>query len=167
VPTIRQRDPSFCFNHPQAPRQHNCAECSEPVCGDCTVVVQGRTLCGPCKNFHFRNLQRSGHLSILAILAPIVALVGGPVAIFVMFFMIGFAEATGQRGNSAFAVALVVLVGMGLELLAFSMGAVALRHAENNPRIAGKAMAITGMVAGAVGAILLGEMAVLAWRAVN
>src|SRR5262245_49969978 len=44
-------DPGYCLNHPDVPSELACDDCGEHFCPACTVVVRGKTLCGPCKNY--------------------------------------------------------------------------------------------------------------------
>src|SRR5712692_3164472 len=37
-PTIRRRDPAFCFNHQETAKQQSCVDCQEEFCEDCVVV---------------------------------------------------------------------------------------------------------------------------------
>src|SRR5207244_3479570 len=60
------RDPRYCFNHEELPKQAICADCAESFCSNCLVTFQGRSLCGPCKNYRVRALQRPGPLSRFA-----------------------------------------------------------------------------------------------------
>src|SRR5262245_3184956 len=64
---VKQRDPDSCFNHQDRRKTTTCADCGEAFCDACTVTVRDQTLCGPCKNYRVRALQRPRTPSALAI----------------------------------------------------------------------------------------------------
>jgi predicted nucleic acid-binding Zn-ribbon protein len=168
---LRQRNPSYCFNHQDTPPQHSCAECGEKFCADCVVVLQGRAMCGPCKNFLMHGRQRPPRVSIMAVFAPIIALVAGPGAIFCIIMAVAVAaEGRGKSvnvGAMLAAVAIVLLLALLVQLLAFLLGAISLRHQESDPRVAGRSLAVTGMVAALVSGILAADWAVIMLHAVQ
>src|SRR5262245_64630031 len=144
---IRQRNPSYCFNHQDTPPEHTCAECGEKFCSDCVVELEGRALCGPCKNLQMRKKQRSPHISVMAILAPIVSLVAGPAGMFVIF-VAALVAAEGRRrsggGGALGVIAIITFLALGIQLLALTMSLLSLRSTETN-RVSGRSLAITGM----------------------
>jgi predicted nucleic acid-binding Zn-ribbon protein len=164
----RQRDPSYCFNHQDTPPQYTCADCGERFCADCAIILQGRTRCGPCKNLYIRSLQRPPQISVPAVIAPVAAMVVGPVALLMVLAMAG-AAAEGRARSSATTGTVIVIAGVAIlvQLIVLLLGAVALREQEANPRLGGRSLAVTGMVAAAVCAILIGEMAVLVLHTVD
>jgi predicted nucleic acid-binding Zn-ribbon protein len=153
----RRRDPARCFNHPDVSRQHTCAACGESFCDDCVVTLQGQTLCGPCKNFRVRRLQRARTVSALAIVAPILALIAGPVAVFILMMCLG-AQASPN------VVTIACLFGVALEGFAFLLAAFGLWKVENEPNLGGRSLAVTGLVTALVSIILTVELALLALR---
>ncbi len=78
---VNRRDPAFCFNHEQGPREASCGDCGESFCGACLVAFDGADLCGPCKNYRVKNLQRAIPASNLSIVSLLVALLSGPITI--------------------------------------------------------------------------------------
>ncbi len=152
-PEVRRRDPAYCFNHTAIPRQHTCSACGEGFCADCVVVLQGQTLCGPCKNFRIRELNRPPRVSALAIVAPILALVAGPVTYFMLLICIG-----SQPGASA--VTSLAFVGLLCQLLAVLLAVLSLRNQANDPRLGGRALAITGLVAALTASLMTIELAI-------
>ena len=101
---FRRRRPGFCLNHDDVATDKTCAECKESFCPNCVVELQGKTLCGPCKNFLVRGLHRPGKVPPLAIVAVIVGLVSSPVTFCLTLF------GSGQMGG----VGAVVLSLIGL-----------------------------------------------------
>ncbi len=148
------RDPAFCFNHQDTPSQFTCADCGEKFCDGCVVVLEGQTLCGPCKNFRIGNLHRPTQLSLMAIFSPIVALLGG-------FFGLCLSGVAAQANVPAFGV-----VGVLPQLVALLLGFAGLRQIETNPHVGGRALAMTGIVAALVCAILNGVMIIVMERAI-
>ena len=47
-----------CVNHPFVSEVAQCADCDTPLCSDCVVTLEGRSLCGPCKDAVVRRLER-------------------------------------------------------------------------------------------------------------
>jgi hypothetical protein len=113
-------------------------------------MVQGQPLCGPCKNFQVRGLNRPARVTPLAIVSLVVALVSGPVAFVISLIGIGLQA----KGDSAVAGAVALcLIGLVLPVLGFVLGAMAWRKIESSPQVGGRAMALTGMIAGAAGVL--------------
>jgi hypothetical protein len=152
-PTIRTRDPAFCFNHPETPKQQTCADCAESFCDDCVVVWQGQVLCGPCKNHRIRQSERPASLSLMALFSPILALPGGLVG----FFM---AAVAGQAGAPA-----VGFMSVIPEFAALMLGLAAIRRIENDPLVKGRPLAMIGIVAALVAGILNCLMVLIVHRA--
>jgi hypothetical protein len=166
-PLPRQRNPAYCFNHQDTPPQHTCPDCGERFCADCVLDVQGQALCGPCKNLRMRNRQRPPQVSVAAILAPIIALITGPGAVFVMFFALGMAQTSGSISGAAGGVVVIALFALTLQALALLLAAWSLRNLETNPRLSGRALAITGMVAALVSGVLIADVAIMVLHLVN
>lgn len=144
------RDHNFCLNHPAAPTEHTCTDCGETFCSGCVVTFQGGVRCGPCKNFRVRAVQRPASISVMAILAPLVALGAGVLWLFVMLVVAGLPTKPG-----ASAIAGTAIVGLFPQLLAFALGALALMKVESETKMSGRDMAITGMVSAVVCAALI------------
>jgi hypothetical protein len=142
VSAPQHRNPGQCFNHQDRPVKHKCADCQEGFCDDCVVQFQGKTLCGPCKNFRLRRTDRAVNLSAKALTALIVAIGAAPAV-----------ACLWPLGLNALAV-LAALVALLAQLGAVLLGALALYDTERNPRLAGKALAITGVLTGAVASVL-------------
>ncbi len=150
VPPVRP-DPDRCLNHGDRPRVAACDACREAFCAACVVTLEGRTLCGPCKDFRVRAARRPPRVSALAVVSFLLGLVvAGPVS-----FCLPLISATGQaQGNMGPAEALVVgLMGVALPLTAFLLGVLALREIETKPDVSGRPVALTGAVAGGVGVL--------------
>jgi hypothetical protein len=49
-----------CINHPQVPAAQPCDQCRRPFCANCLVELQGRQICGACKETVLRDMQRRG-----------------------------------------------------------------------------------------------------------
>jgi hypothetical protein len=47
-----------CAFHPDVQEVTLCHQCQKPLCPDCFVVLEGRNLCGLCKNTAVRQLER-------------------------------------------------------------------------------------------------------------
>jgi hypothetical protein len=155
-PDEARRDPGRCLNHPAAPSRAACDDCGEPFCAACLVSLQGQTLCGPCKNFYLRGLQRPPHVSGMAIGALVLSLASGPIVFILM---------TGLAGMRAPAV--LCLLGLLPEVVAVLLGAVALRDIETDPRVSGRSLATTAMVVGVAASVLLAALTVVVRRSVE
>jgi hypothetical protein len=150
--TRRRPDPAFCLNHETVASQHKCPDCGEAFCGDCVVVFQGRTLCGPCKNLRVRRLTQPSRVSGLAVTSVILALVTGPLALCL------YPLATSGGGS------LLSLLALAPQLLAFALGALALRATEGGAQKSGRSLAITAMVTAVVAGVLTLAFTVFAQR---
>jgi hypothetical protein len=136
--TVQKRDPARCFNHESVPSRAKCADCGEAFCEGCVVTVQDRALCGPCKNFHVRTLQRPAEVSAQAIIAFVIALVSGPPA-----FCLTWLPQTPEfhQGISPVSVACGALALIG-PFVALGLGAWALRNIEGKPNAGGQSLAV-------------------------
>lgn len=148
----RRPDPAFCLNHETVASQHKCPDCGEAFCGDCVLALQGTTLCGPCKNYRVRKLLRPSRLSGLALTSVLLAFVSGPLA----FCIYPFADLSGMS--------LLGLLALLPQLVAFVLGALALRSTESDTQRSGRSLAITGMVTAAVVGVLTTVMTVMMHR---
>lgn len=149
------RDPDCCFNHQDIAAVQTCAACGENFCADCLVVLQGASLCGPCKNFRIRGLQRPPRLSILAVVAFIGALLTGPLG----FCLVSVAAGFKTPGFGFLGVVPPVIVLL--------MGARALREIEANPNVSGRALAMTAVVTALVGGMFLAILPFIVQRGIE
>jgi hypothetical protein len=152
---VPDRDPSFCLNHQDRPRQETCADCGESFCANCVITFEGKTLCAPCKNFRVRSMQRPSQFSVYALFSLLLGLVTGPIGL----FCVGMSTATRSSVPS--------FAGLVLPILAIFLGAKALRDIETQPNRTGRSIAISGMVCGIVTAFLTVVWAMLVERQVD
>jgi len=144
----RRINPLYCLNHEQAASEKTCDDCKVSFCSACLLELQGKTLCGPCKNFRLRSLSRPPRVASMAILALVVSLVGGPVAFCLSAFSLGL------EINSSSSPAVAVLMGLVSLLLpagGLILSALALRDIETKPHVGGRALAMTGAATALVG----------------
>ncbi len=142
-PPLPRAEPTQCLNHPSAARAHVCADCGCSFCADCVATFQGAVVCGPCKNLRMRKVIRPPRLSLMALFAPIIALVCGGVWLFVMLMVAGMHGAPDTA---------LMLGGLGLlpQVFALAMGAMALHTIETEPNVSGRDWAMSGMIAALV-----------------
>ena len=140
--TIRERNPAYCLNHQDLVKQQACVDCQQGFCDDCVVLFQGKVLCGPCKNFRIRQMHQPAQLSLMALFSPILALAGG----FVGFFMSAIAVQLGAP--------VLGFLSVAPQLGALGLGLAAMRRIENDPFLKGRPLAMTGIIAAVVGAVL-------------
>ncbi len=137
-----RRDPQYCFNHQEAFKRAACADCGEGFCERCLVSFAGTDLCGPCKNYRVRNLQRAAPLSNLAILSMVGVVLTGPLTLAML--------PVGRPGFPVWSViALVLQVGV------FVLSLFAMREADRDPKSTGRVFAFTGLVSAAVVSVLI------------
>jgi hypothetical protein len=122
------------------------------------VTLQGQTLCGPCKNFRIRGLNRPARLSPLAIVSLILALVCTLVAVILTFLAIGLTVAS---ENGVYGSVIACFVAMILAAAELIVGWMALRQIERQANLGGRALAMTGMTAGATGVLWSLSIAIL------
>jgi hypothetical protein len=137
-----QHDPNVCFNHESRPKQRTCDECDLPFCDDCVLTFRGQTLCGPCKNYQAKLLQRPPQTSGLALASLLVAVLTGPLVLCLL--------PVGAR-NGMVALSLFALVP---HAVAFTAGLFALRSAQSDPGVGGQGLAITGMLTASFSALV-------------
>jgi hypothetical protein len=142
-------DPAHCFNHPDAAAQQTCADCGVTFCDDCVTTFQADVLCGPCKNLRVRGLHPRQRVCGLAVAALVVAVIGGPAS----FCVVLVAAGSG--------VAPLGWAGVLLPLVGLALGVVALNQIEADPKVGGRALAMTGVVVGLVSAVVMGIMTAL------
>ncbi|MCI0641149.1 MAG: hypothetical protein L0Y72_30815 [Gemmataceae bacterium] len=139
---ILRHDPHHCLNHENTTKQEACTDCGENFCADCLVQFQGQALCGPCKNFRVKNMQRDLPRSAWAIASVLVALVAG-----LLFFLILPTGLGGLPWKSPILLA--------PQAAAIVLGIVALRDIERNDKLAGRSLALTGIIAASVTSVFL------------
>jgi hypothetical protein len=118
-------------------------------CAGCVVTIQGETVCGPCKNFRVRGLNRPSRVTALSVITLVVGLVSGPVS-----FCLGQFTAANQQSNpSAAVVIMLTIVGLILPAAALVLAHYALREMEKKANTGGRSFALTGAVTGLVGVL--------------
>jgi hypothetical protein len=151
LPPPVKADPDRCLNHEGRPRAAACDACRESFCDACVVALEGRTLCGPCKEFHVRTARRPARHSALAVVSCLLALVvAGPLS-----FCLPMATA-GAQAEGLLVPAMVVVFGLlsfAVPLTAMGLGISALREIEAKPGVAGRPAALTGTIAGGLGVL--------------
>jgi hypothetical protein len=158
LPRVRRRsgryrpDSAYCLNHETVPSQHKCPDCGEAFCSDCVLTLQGTTMCGPCKNYRVRRMMRPPRLSGFALASALLALLTGPL----VFCLYPFAASSDASYLSLFALV--------PQIVAFGLGALALRSTETDAQRSGRSLAITGMVTAAVAGVLTVVMSVFVVR---
>ncbi len=107
-------------------------------------------MCGPCKNFRARERTRPPRLAALAIVAFVLALVSTLASLLLTFFAVGL-EMGLERGIFAalFLCSIALLLAAG-ELV---IGWLALWQIDRQPALAGRALAMTGAMAGTAGIV--------------
>jgi hypothetical protein len=145
----RRINPNFCLNHDEVASQETCAECRLRFCKACVVTLQGRTLCGPCKNFRIGALSQPARVAPLSIVALIVSLVSGPVTLVLTMFGLGMYH---QRGAVAGAL-LPCMVSLAMPVGGLILGGMALREIERKPHVGGRALATSGVSVALVGIV--------------
>ncbi len=138
----RPREQGFCFNHQETAADRSCDACGETFCDACVVTLNGRRLCGPCKNFEVRNLLRPGHESGAAIVALIVGLV------LAAGTYLGSIILMGVRDGSTSGMLFGSTLGLVLSLVPTLLGWKALLDMNREPRLRGRSLAVLGLVAG-------------------
>ena len=126
---FRPRRPGFCLNHDDVATDKTCHDCKESFCPNCIVELQGKTLCGPCKNFRVRGVTRPNRIPGLAVAALIVGLVSGPVT-----FCLALVGA-GPQG-SVFVGAAFSLIGLLLPVGGLAVSWFALRKSRPSQTLA-------------------------------
>jgi hypothetical protein len=146
----RKVNPAYCFNHAEKSSEQVCTDCGLSFCSACVLSFQDKTLCGVCKNFRIRGLNRPAHVSAMAIIAAVVALGSGPITFCLTMFPLG-AAVKGQ-GNLALTIALSI-VGLVLPIGGLLLGWMAVREMDAKPNLGGRGLALTGTFTGLVAAL--------------
>jgi hypothetical protein len=142
-------NPNFCFHHLDNPSTAACAACRLPFCDACVVLLQGETLCGPCKNFRLASPGRARRVLPLAAVALVAALASGPVA---LTLSLAGAGIVASEGTVAVGVALCLL-GAALPATGISLAAVALRRLDARPQSTGRGVASSALCVSLVGVV--------------
>jgi len=140
-------DPAYCFNHTDVPSEQACQDCRERFCSPCLIVVRGKTLCGPCKNYRLARIQGPPRTSGMAIVSLVLAIIGSPLS-----FCLTTVGRMNDLGTSGTALAWSV-AGMLLPTIALLLAFLALGQIERNPRVSGRALALTGATTAAIGVV--------------
>jgi hypothetical protein len=153
----RRPNPGYCLNHEEAPKDAICAACHCSFCSVCVVTLQGQTLCGPCKNFRLSGLSRPAHVSPLAVVAFVLALICTVVSLFLYFMAIGFAVKMESGLVGAFPCCVIALFFAVGELI---VSGIALRQIDRQPALDGRGLAMTGATSGLTGVVWATALAV-------
>lgn len=136
------RDPNACLNHDNKVKQNSCADCQEGFCSTCLVTFQGKMLCGPCKNYRLKLLQKPLIIAPFAWLSAILVLALGPLAYCLPI------------GTSSWSL-LWTFLALVPQAAAIFVGYLAWSQVEKEPGLGGRSLALTGMVGGGVTVFLL------------
>jgi hypothetical protein len=141
--------PEFCFNHDEDASEGACEDCKLRFCSRCLVTVQGKTLCGACKNFRIAGMNRPKYTQPLAILAFVVSLVSGPVVLLLTLMGIG-----GTKQDWPVGVSVMLCLGsMILPAAALVLTWQARKQIERTPRASG-----VGLVSNSLAISLIGVL---------
>jgi hypothetical protein len=140
-------NPAFCFQHDEDAATVTCSACRLPFCAACVVSLREQPLCGPCKNFHLAALGRPRRLFPLGVVALVVALTSGPVAL--LLSLVGAGLFLGD-GLVSGALALCLLA-TALPIAGLALTGLALRRLEKRPHLGGRSLALGGACAALVG----------------
>ena len=146
----RRPNPAYCLNHEETAKEATCEVCHCSFCAACVVVMQGQTLCGPCKNFRVRGMSQPARLAPLSIVAFVLALVTIVASLILTFIALGMEIAVEKGIFPALVSCLIALALAGGELV---IGWLALRQIDRQPTLGGRALAMTGAIAGATGIV--------------
>jgi hypothetical protein len=158
-PPPKRINPAYCLAHDDRASTQRCDDCRCSFCDACVVSFRGKTLCGPCKNFRARGLQRSARMAPLAVLTLVAALVTGPLSF--CLSLLGVNSQSGGSGSLGLTIVLS-LVGALLPVIGLVLGMLALREIEAKPHLRGRALALTGAATALVGVLWSVTVAALA-----
>jgi hypothetical protein len=149
--SLRKITPDFCLNHDEDKAETTCDACKLPFCNRCVVSLQGKTLCGPCKNFRIAALGRPARTLPLAVVSLVVSLVSGPVTLILSLVGVGLSIGEGATG----AAVVLCLVGLALPVAGLVLAGKALRQIDSMPTTAvgGRGLAASGACAALVGVL--------------
>jgi hypothetical protein len=146
-----RRDPAYCFNHGDLPAEVACTSCGERFCPRCVVHLENKTLCGPCKNFHFSTLAKPPRVSGLALSAVLVSLICAGVMLLLVPVLL-------QSGASPLVLLALACVP---QLFAILLAGLALHVMAANPKIGGQALALTALIAAITACVVLGALTMM------
>ncbi len=139
---LGRRDPHYCFNHEEVAKKAACADCGESFCVSCLLAFAGTELCGPCKNYRLKMLQRPIPASNYAIMSVLIALVASPLALILL--------PAGHAG-----LPLWNLVALAPQVVAAALAILALRLSDSDAQVGGQSLAITGFCTACVSGFLI------------
>jgi hypothetical protein len=122
------------------------------------VTFQGTMLCGPCKNYRIRQKQRPPQVSVMAIFAPLIALIAGGIWLFVML-----AAAGAHAGRNT----ALSLGGLGLlpQVFAMTLALLSLHAIETERNRSGREWAFTGLIAALVSGLMIALLTMMVLHA--
>ena len=130
---VKARDPSICRHHAGRSSQAICVDCNNGFCQDCLVQLQGKPLCGPCKNQRAKALHKASPTSQLALMGLLLALFTGPLAFCL------------HPVGRDFSVQRLSVWALMPQLTALGLGIWALWVTEHQHRLGGKSLAISAI----------------------
>jgi len=139
---LGKRDPRYCLNHEETVKHASCADCGESFCAGCLLAFAGTELCGPCKNYRVKSLQRPIPASNFAIVSVLVAIVASPVAL----CLLPAGHAVLPWWN---------LAALVPQALAAGLAVMAIRRTDGDPQIGGQALALTALCTACVSSFLI------------
>jgi hypothetical protein len=154
---IGKINPNFCFHHDEDPSTTNCTDCRLPFCASCVVVVRGQTLCGPCKNFRLAGSGQPRRPLPLAVVALVVSLASGPVALILSLAGAGLFFGEGLIGV---AVTLCLLAG-ALPTCSLFLASMALKRIDAQPQTSGHSLATSAACCGLISVVWCVTVALL------
>lgn len=139
------RDPNACLNHDHKVKQNSCVDCGEGFCATCLVTFQGKMLCGPCKNFRIKLLQKPLQIATFAWLSVALSLV---MALLILILPIG-------RSPLSIPSILWALLALAPQVGAVVLGILAWKQVEKDAGLGGRSLALTGMVTAGLMAVFI------------
>ncbi len=157
----RRRNPASCLNHDDVAPEHNCADCGERFCPRCVVAFQGVLLCGPCKNYRVRGLQRPLSVTPMSVVAPVV----GVLATIFLFFLIVLPASLDAESPARI---LLAMLGLMVALVALGTGLYAVWQVDTRVGRGGRGLAMSGVAFGLASVLwAMGVLVTIAVRAVH
>jgi serine/threonine protein kinase len=147
-----------CFDHPDAPAAHRCAECGEAFCAACLVPLRGRWVCGPCKNHRVGVLERQPLTSLLAILTLVLGVGGAAFDVCLTWGQLDLPDLLRSLKtpppDGPVRPWVLALVGLCLPLLTLATGTASLYAVQRTPKLAGRGLVGIGFTAAGLAALL-------------
>lgn len=138
-PEPQSDEAGYCFNHPRVLAIGTCDSCTETFCAGCLVTFNGRRLCGPCKNHELRPMSAAPRVPGPIVASVLLSAVG--LGVLLILILAGISTTT----------MVLAVVSLALLLLAGSLGWRGLRHSWRDPQLAGRSLAVTGVVGSLIG----------------